>query len=573
MRIDELKQLLSEIDRNIESLWNRILTIHSKLVKLMDANGFPEFSEEDISRLLAEDQAEDVQALAAKLHNSAEVIGKSKEYQTLEQKRRANYNHLSSIILLKGFLIHISMIDEEGKAQKRAYTRYDLKDVPEKAFDNAPKYTELYQASKLSEREYTFISNICEKTIKEKALQYYKPALINLMADFIRTFLPDAMPIRREPEFDATSLLAMPSSPGINNIMQILTSKNTNELKKGAKKARSNTKIKTGTRNNADNTPIKHYDFDTDNSNVTIEWKSIVEGTNKGVRKMLIFSMIEVMKQAYHQEKNGQGCLSAETISFPLSKLVENGMYSNLQNARRGFTAALDVLMNISFTATMKKSTKRNNITNNQSSEDYITRAFFIGHGIKNSQCSIELNKKAKWDMLLRYYTYILPFAFQLNSNAFNLLYSICFLARQNCSDIHKTNKFKISMRTIKYKLGLPDEEETKNPNTSIIEPIENAISEIEEHLAKTNTETDYIKITPILPEKCTYKTYLDNGCLEISIAGKYAEKFTSIAANQDKAIASKARIKEKAQRDALKELYKEQLKKDEQEDKAEANQ
>ena len=127
-------------------------------------------------------------------------------------------------------------------------------------------------------------------------------------------------------------------------------------------------------------------------------------------------------------------------------------------------------------------------------------------------------------------------------------------------------------MRAVQYKLGLPDEEETKNPNTAIIEPIENAISEIEEHLAKTNTETDYIKITPILPEKCTYKTYLDNGCLEISIAGKYAEKFTSIAANQDKAIASKARIKEKAQRDALKELYKEQLKKDEQEDKAQAN-
>ena len=128
-------------------------------------------------------------------------------------------------------------------------------------------------------------------------------------------------------------------------------------------------------------------------------------------------------------------------------------------------------------------------------------------------------------------------------------------------------------MRTIKYKLGLPDEEESRNPNTAIIEPIENAISEIEEHLAKTNTETDYIQITPILPEKCTYKTYLDNGYLEISIAGKYAEKFTSIAANQDKAIASKARIKEKAQRDALKELYKEQLKKDEQEAKDQANQ
>lgn len=572
MRIDELKQLLSEIDRNIESLWNRILTIHSKLVKLMDANGFPEFSEEDISKLLAEDQAEDVQALAAKLHNSAEVIGKSKEYQTLEQKRRANYNSLSSIILLKGFLIHISMIDEEGKAQKRAYTRYDLKDVPEKAFDNAPKYTELYQASKLSELEYTFISNICEKTIKEKALQYYKPALINLMADFIRTFLPDAMPIIREPEFDATSLLAMPSSPGINNIMQILTSKNTNELKKGAKKARSNTKIKTGTRNNADNTPIKHYDFDTDNSNVTIEWKSIVEGTNKGVRKMLIFSMIEVMKQAYHQEKNGQGCLSAETISFPLAKLVEYGMYSNLQNARRGFTAALDVLMNISFTATMK-SKRKDNIANNKNPADYVTMAFFIGHGIKNSQCTVYLNPKAAWDMLLRFYTYIFPFAFQLSANGFNLSYVICFLARQNCSSIQKTNKFRISMRAVQYKLGLPDEEETKNPNTAIIEPIENAISEIEEHLAKTNTETDYVKITPILPEKHTYKTYLDNGYLEISIAGEYTEKFTSIAANQDKAIASKARIKEKAQREALREHYKEQLKMDEQEAKDQANQ
>ena len=128
-------------------------------------------------------------------------------------------------------------------------------------------------------------------------------------------------------------------------------------------------------------------------------------------------------------------------------------------------------------------------------------------------------------------------------------------------------------MRIIQYKLGLPDEGETKKPNTSIIEPIENAISEIEEYLANINTETDYIQITPILPEKCTYKTYLDNGYLEISIAGKYAEKFISIATNKDKAIASKVRIQEKAQRDALREHYKEQLKKDEQETKAEANQ
>ena len=262
MRIDELKQLLSAIDRNINSFWNRTLEIHSKLKKVMYANGFPEFSEEDISKLLAEDQAEDVQALAKKLHNSSEVIGKNKEYQTLEQKRRANYNSLSSIILLKGFLIHISMIDEEGKAQKRAYTRYDLKDVPEKAFDNAPKYTELYQASKLSELEYTFISNICEKTIKEKALQYYKPALVNGMANFIRTFLPDAIPIIREPALDATSLLPVPSSPSINNIMQILSSKDMLKLQKGAKKTRSSTKISIGIKQGVDNNPIIFYIFD-----------------------------------------------------------------------------------------------------------------------------------------------------------------------------------------------------------------------------------------------------------------------------------------------------------------------
>ena len=67
---------------------------------------------------------------------------------------------------------------------------------------DAPKYTELYQASKLSELEYTFISNICEKTIKEEAIQYYKPALVNGMADFIRTFLPDAMPIIKNQEFE-----------------------------------------------------------------------------------------------------------------------------------------------------------------------------------------------------------------------------------------------------------------------------------------------------------------------------------------------------------------------------------
>ena len=58
-------------------------------------------------------------------------------------------------------------------------------------------------------------------TEREEAIQYYKPALVNGMANFIRTFLPDAIPIIREPALDTTSLWPMPSSPSINNIMQI----------------------------------------------------------------------------------------------------------------------------------------------------------------------------------------------------------------------------------------------------------------------------------------------------------------------------------------------------------------
>ena len=146
------------------------------------------------------------------------------------------------------------------------------------------------------------------------------------------------------------------------------------------------------------------------------------------------------------------------------------------------------------------------------------------------------------------------------------LLYNICFLARQNCESIKGNGCFRIKMSTVQSKLGLPDIQDSKNPTTQIIEPIENAISEIEEYQAKINTETDYIKITPILHDKYSYRSYLENGYLEIEIAGKYAEKFAEIAANKDKAIANKVRIQEKAQCNALKEIYKDKLKKEEQE-------
>ena len=146
------------------------------------------------------------------------------------------------------------------------------------------------------------------------------------------------------------------------------------------------------------------------------------------------------------------------------------------------------------------------------------------------------------------------------------LLYNICFLARQNCERIKGNGCFRIKMSTVQSKLGLPDIQDSKNPTTQIIEPIENAISEIEEYQAKINTETDYIKITPILHDKYSYRSYLENGYLEIEIAGKYAEKFAEIAANKDKAIANKVRIQEKAQCNALKEIYKDKLKKEEQE-------
>ena len=559
MRIDELKQLLSAIDRNINSFWNRTLEIHSKLKKVMYANGFPEFSEEDISKLLAEDQAEDVQALAKKLHNSSEVIGKNKEYQALEQKRRAYYNSLSSIILLKGFLIHISMIDEEGKAQKRAYTRYDPKDVPEKAFDNAPKYTELYQASKLSELEYTFISNICEKTIKEEAIQYYKPALVNGMADFIRTFLPDAMPNREIEDQGNIKLMAIPSGPGINNFMQVLSNPNPEKLKKYNKKSKTTITTRNGDYGKAGT--IHQYEFETDNSKTTIQWINMVANSNKGVRKMFIYSLREVMKQAYHQDSKGKGQVDQKEISFPLSNLVEEGMYGSLRAARRGFEAALDVLLNFRFKTVIK-----NRYNNSKNNEDYATMIFFRGHSIVNNQCYIYLEPDANWDALLRFYTYFPNFIFNLNNNAFMLLYNICFLARQNCESIKGNGCFRIKMSTVQSKLGLPDIQDSKNPTTQIIEPIENAISEIEEYQAKINTETDYIKITPILHDKYSYRSYLENGYLEIEIAGKYAEKFAEIAANKDKAIANKVRIQEKAQCNALKEIYKDKLKKEEQE-------
>lgn len=164
----------------------------------------------------------------------------------------------------------------------------------------------------------------------------------------------------------------------------------------------------------------------------------------------------------------------------------------------------------------------------------------FTGARIERGQCLIFFNPRISWGFLTQYFTILPSYYFRLPNRASDLLYYIFYLARQRVKEIEDRGYFTISMRAVQERLNLPSEVGNKDPHRTIKEPVEEAITAIEE--ASKDIE---FTITPYYDIEAPISEYLDNGYLKIELKGKYAKDFIELSKDTTKQIQTAERRRE----------------------------
>jgi hypothetical protein len=217
-------------------------------------------------------------------------------------------------------------------------------------------------------------------------------------------------------------------------------------------------------------------------------------------------------------------------VAFPLQELVDLGLYKNLDSARRAVKKALDTLTSIK--AQGEISEKPSSKEKGEISKSHVLEVLFTGGSIKKGTCEIFFNKRIKWQYIAQYYTILPVYYFRLNDNASELMYYICFLARQQLKEIRDRGYFNIGLRGIQQRLNLPNEESTKNPKRDIIDVISKALADIQKEDQKHNSFT----LTLCYNKNGNIREYLD-GWLKVEPKGEGLEKLIAIAEKKQEAI------------------------------------
>lgn len=272
---------------------------------------------------------------------------------------------------------------------------------------------------------------------------------------------------------------------------------------------------------------------------ITLELADIEKftGNNKPAKKLFVLTLIKANEQAIF---NGE--LGRDYISFPLQELIDIGFYKTIQSARNGFKTALDALTDIKVSGELQK-TKKNKIS-------VIGLHPFRKAWIEKNQCYIQLESDFNWSFIAQYFTILPRYYFKLPNRASDLLYYIFFLARQHTRDIEERGYFTISFRAIQHRLQLPNEKGLNNPQRDIKQPIEDAIEQLETEHSQYYGNMEF-SLLPVYDDTASIADYLDNGYLQVSLKGAFAQTFIEISKDTAKQIETSqkrtARITEKA--------------------------
>lgn len=217
-------------------------------------------------------------------------------------------------------------------------------------------------------------------------------------------------------------------------------------------------------------------------------------------KKMFVWLLIKANEQAIFGRE-----IQCNAITFHLSDLVDNGMYSKCQSARTGFKSAMNALTSVKI---------KGQIRGYRPSKIEALEVLFTGYAIKNSICTIYLNDRIDWSFVFQRFTKLPRVYFSLSKRASDLFYYIYSLVQYKQTDIEKNGCFTIGLRTIQRRLMLPDENAGRS-NPHLTRDIKEEIKRVVKEIA---SRANNIELTLVSDNSQNIREYLDGGCLKIRL-------------------------------------------------------
>ncbi len=276
----------------------------------------------------------------------------------------------------------------------------------------------------------------------------------------------------------------------------------------------------------------RKVELSTKDSTITLTLSDIdkLSGSNKTAKKLLVFTLSKMSHNAL-----SNGVLYTDILDFPLRELVDNGLYKNLDTARIGFKSGMDTLTSIKVGGSIKRGKRE------LASGVFV---LFPAATLEKGQCRVRLSKDINWSFIAQYFTKLPSYAFALPNKAFDLLYYIFYLARQNTREIKESGFFKISFRALQQRLMLPNEVGAKNPQRDIKDPIENAIVEIENHHREAFHNLDF-QLLPVYDDNLPIGDWLDSGYIKVTLKGSFSEPFIELEDTRTKKVETAVKRRE----------------------------
>jgi len=286
---------------------------------------------------------------------------------------------------------------------------------------------------------------------------------------------------------------------------------------------------------------------ETNNSQTIIEilGSACQKVNSRTAKKILHFVESELYQRTYYKGK-----MNDDVVTFPLQKMVDKKLYTSVQNARRAFYDASNVLTALRVSASVSAGKKEVSITDGNARV-----VLFPTMLVENGQCFVRLNKDINWSPFLKDFFLMPDSWWALPDNASDLEYKIFRSVRLNKEKLDRDGvlTFNISLSTVATWLNLPLN--TKNPKRNVKDPIETAVKQIADSLDPNNFK---IEIKTDLNASLTQ--YL-SGYLEITIGGVYTQNLIGINEKQQDRIEKAVRRKDAIIKEATIRKLTEQMK------------
>ena len=220
----------------------------------------------------------------------------------------------------------------------------------------------------------------------------------------------------------------------------------------------------------------------------------------------------------------------AETVRIPLNRFVGQGMYSDIDSARKGITNICEKLIR-----TISSGEVWGIEDGKRRKKAFAEAVVVSSYAISNSELIVSLSEI--WRQQAPYFTVLPEFALELEDAGYTLLRYILERARQETTKVSRSQReFSIAMESVRVRLGLPSPDEVpRKISEKIREPIERAMEAIE------GKQLEHGSVIVQIEEKHdrdpkTAREWL-NGRLQVTVSQEVVEAFEDIRNAKQKAI------------------------------------